>query len=340
MSQGPQGSQGFQGFQGFQGPQPVNTGLAHYVEFAHTENPGVNGGRAALNVWTDLTITDTLSDVDDVSSLAGNRFTLDSGRWDIRAIQETPTYLWLRLYDYTHSTVLLYTPPVRSTGSPAAVHAVLSGQFTLDSLSTLAIQYYCPVSIGETDLGEAWTVGTIRERFLTVDIMSAANVGPQGWQGLQGKAGTQGSQGPRGYLGSRGFQGFQGVQGLQAAATVTVSEATATGTITTSSTSDVLATSMTITPSSGTYLVWFHGSSSHSSNGANVFESIYAGGSQVAASEVSSTQPSGGGSSRHYPFACCCQVTVNGAQAIEGRWRTDAATASMYQRTLEILKIG
>ena len=96
---------------------------------------------------------------------------------------------------------------------------------------------------------------------------------------------------------------------------------------------------MTITPASGTYLVWFHGSSSHSANGANIFESIYAGGSQVAASEVSCTQPSNS-SSRHYPFACCCQVTVNGAQAIEGRWRTDAATASMYQRTLEILKIG
>jgi hypothetical protein len=34
MSQGPQGSQVFQCFQGRQGPQPVNTGLAHYVEFA------------------------------------------------------------------------------------------------------------------------------------------------------------------------------------------------------------------------------------------------------------------------------------------------------------------
>jgi hypothetical protein len=32
---------------------------------------------------------------------------------------------------------------------------------------------------------------------------------------------------------------------------------------------------------------------------------------------------------------------VNGSQTIEGRWRTDATgTASMYQRTLEILKIG
>jgi len=211
MSQGPQGSQGFQGRQG---PQPVNTGLAHYVEMAHTENTGVNGGDAVLNAWTDLPITDLLSDVDNVCSLGANQFTLDSGRWDIRAVQAATTYLWLRLYDYTHATVLLYAPAIRSTGVPT-ITAVLSGQFTLDSLATLAIQYYCPDSQGDIDLGQAWSVGTLRERYLTVDIMSAANVGPQGSQGSGGSGGVQGAQGPRGYLGSRGFQGFQGLRGFQ-----------------------------------------------------------------------------------------------------------------------------
>ena len=86
--------------------------------------------------------------------------------------------------------------------------------------------------------------------------------------------------------------------------------------------------------------MWFTGSVSNSAASANVYTSIWAAGSQVAASEVSSTQPSGGSQNRHYPFACCCQATVNGSQAIEGRWRIDSITGSMYQRTLEILKIG
>jgi hypothetical protein len=114
--------------------------------------------------------------------------------------------------------------------------------------------------------------------------------------------------------------------------------AEATATTTSTSASDVLVDSMTLTPAAGNYLVWFNGSCAHTSNGDQIFLSIYAGGLKEAASErhigffrAASTE---------LGFACAAKVTVNGAQAIEGRWRTTAATASMYERTLTILKVA
>jgi hypothetical protein len=117
---------------------------------------------------------------------------------------------------------------------------------------------------------------------------------------------------------------------------VTVYEETST--VTTSSLTDVVVnTSMTLTPAAGTYEVWFSGSVSHNSNGESIFISIYSNGLQVAASERRynrGNQATGSG------FTCMAKVTVSGAQAIDGRWRTTAATATMYQRQLHIMKIS
>jgi hypothetical protein len=107
--------------------------------------------------------------------------------------------------------------------------------------------------------------------------------------------------------------------------------------ITTSSTSDVLATSMTITPAAGTYLVWFSGSVSMSSGGADLFTSVWAAGSWYAASERVFRR---GNQASYASFACGALVVVNGAQAIEGRWRVASNTGTMYQRTLVILKVA
>jgi hypothetical protein len=116
----------------------------------------------------------------------------------------------------------------------------------------------------------------------------------------------------------------------------TLAEATAD--TTTASGSDVLTNSMTITPASGTYLVTFTGSVDHSSNNSTINASIYSGGVQSASSERSFAR---GGSQGNVttPFCCTAKVTVNGSEAIEGRWRTSAATATMHERTLSILKV-
>jgi len=110
-----------------------------------------------------------------------------------------------------------------------------------------------------------------------------------------------------------------------------------TGTITTTSTTDVLATGMSITPGAGTYLVWFTGSVSHGTNNGSVFPSIYAAGAQVPASE---RQYNRANSSMTTPFACAARVTVAAGQAIAGYWRGSSGTSTMYQRTLMLLKVA
>lgn len=125
--------------------------------------------------------------------------------------------------------------------------------------------------------------------------------------------------------------------GAYRAAFTQVASATATTTITTTSTTDILATSMSITPESGTYLVIFSGSASNSSNNQSIFPSVYVDGVQVAASERRVFRLAANDGA---PFACVTQATVNGAQAIEGRWRVSAGTGSMYQRTLVLVKVG
>lgn len=125
-------------------------------------------------------------------------------------------------------------------------------------------------------------------------------------------------------------------------------EAIETATTTTTSGTDVLMNSMTLTPVAGTYMVWFSSTFQSSSSNANIFFSIYVGGVQKADSERS-VQPrvdaSGGlGGNNNLTInlngSTNGKVTVNGAQAIEIRWRRSAGTASALQRTLNIIKLS
>lgn len=125
---------------------------------------------------------------------------------------------------------------------------------------------------------------------------------------------------------------------------LTALEVTATASTTTTSTTDVLINSMTTTPVSGTYLVWFHTTLQSNANNVNVFVSIYAGGAQAVGSEMSATPQIQGGLTpslpQNSPIGTMNLVTVNGAQAIEARWRVSAAaTATALSRVLVILRI-
>lgn len=119
-----------------------------------------------------------------------------------------------------------------------------------------------------------------------------------------------------------------------------VSQVSATGTTTTTSTTDVLINSMTITVAgSGSYMIMFSGSVENSANSTN-FVSIYVNGTQVAHSQrrmVVVTQTQGAA----FPIATQCYVTgVTAGQTIEARWRVTAGTATMYNRTLDIIKMN
>jgi hypothetical protein len=92
---------------------------------------------------------------------------------------------------------------------------------------------------------------------------------------------------------------------------------------------------MTLTPAAGTYVVWFSGDLAHSV-AATINTSLYVGGVLVAASERAWQR---GAQTVQSSFACACKVTVNGSQAIEGRWRTSGATATNNRRQLVIMRV-
>jgi hypothetical protein len=96
---------------------------------------------------------------------------------------------------------------------------------------------------------------------------------------------------------------------------------------------------MTATPAAGTYLVHFQGSVEHSSNSSTIWTSIYAGGTQVAASEREYRRGAAQGDVAS-SFACMAIVTVNGAQAIQGQWRTDTATATAHEHQLMYMRVA
>jgi len=118
---------------------------------------------------------------------------------------------------------------------------------------------------------------------------------------------------------------------------------TQTGLITTTASIEVLAAGMTFTPPAGTYLVHFSGSvnQSNASGNKSVELSIWAGGVKNNASSLLSVAIPPSVDS----FDCLAIVTVDGMQAIEGRWRLTSANppptvANMLNvRTLTLIRI-
>jgi hypothetical protein len=109
-------------------------------------------------------------------------------------------------------------------------------------------------------------------------------------------------------------------------------------TATTTSAADTQMANMTNTPAAGTYMVIFSGSLEHISNNATINPSIYAGGTKVAASERQWMRGAAQGGVAT-PFHCMAIVTVNGAQAIQGMWRTSVATATVYEHQLMYMRV-
>jgi len=129
------------------------------------------------------------------------------------------------------------------------------------------------------------------------------------------------------------------------AVSITNQSVNSTAGTTTTSGSDVLINSMTITPAAGTYAVFFNTTLSSNNTGATITVSLYSGGSQVTGTEVDcSPQFASGGLggtvSIDFPIFTHCITTVNGSQAIEARWRRSAGTASASTRIMSIIKLS
>lgn len=170
------------------------------------------------------------------------------------------------------------------------------------------------------------------------------NNGVTGLVGLTGLAGAEGEtglQGVTGIVGADGNQGNTGLQGSTGLRDIANDIANQTGNITTTSQTDILATGMTLTPAAGTYRAFFTGSTTLNNDAQSTMVSIYSGGAQNAASET--TVGHGKDADNGAGFCSIGDVTVNGSQAIEGRWRVSVALGNqgtMMERTLFILKLS
>lgn len=114
-------------------------------------------------------------------------------------------------------------------------------------------------------------------------------------------------------------------------------EVNAAGTITTTSTTDVVATSMTITPGAGTYQVMFTTDINNNTNATTTTVSCYQNGSIVT---NSSRQFITSATTLRVPMSVSCIATVAAGQAIDIRWKVSSGTGSMGARSLSLIKVG
>lgn len=105
---------------------------------------------------------------------------------------------------------------------------------------------------------------------------------------------------------------------------------------TTSSATDAVINSMTLTPAAGTYIVSFEGVFSHGTNNGVTNYSIYAGAVQQANSVRSYTTQN----NTKFAVTTSAKVTVDGATAITAQWNTPAGTATILGRSLRVVRTG
>ncbi len=203
------------------------------------------------------------------------------------------------------------------------------------------IEFQAQASVGPADMDIKSTFGAIRMR------------GSKGDQGPPGSGSTitvkdEGVTVAGGPHSKVNFVGA-GVTATDAGggeATVTIPSAslpigqvvTGSTLITTTSTTHTLATGMTITPAAGTYIVtWTASLSTDSTSDREAWIRVFAGG---VAQGVEQRMQRGDSSTDNIIGVCTvARVTVNGAQAIEGRWRTSGSNGEMYGRSMSIVQV-
>jgi len=120
-------------------------------------------------------------------------------------------------------------------------------------------------------------------------------------------------------------------------------ETVSTANTTTTSTTDVLVTTMTITPVAGTYILQWNMEVSATSNNRVIVGSIYVGGVQVTDSSRQYFVRTGNATFTAADIGRLvgtAKITVNGSQAIEIRWRTNGGTAVTQGRSMSLIEVG
>lgn len=113
--------------------------------------------------------------------------------------------------------------------------------------------------------------------------------------------------------------------------------ASQSGLATTTSGSDALISGMTLTPEAGTYLLFFDGEFTNTSNNSNVIFSIYVGGVQAPDSE---REVGIRFANFRYSGVVNARVTVDGSQTIQVQWRRTSGTAQVRGRSLMLLRVS
>jgi hypothetical protein len=119
-----------------------------------------------------------------------------------------------------------------------------------------------------------------------------------------------------------------------------VLEATGTSDITTTSTSFILATNMTLTPTAGVYLAIFTADVAVSTNNAQLHIEFYLNGAAIANTDAWYRAIGTLAPSDRQSLCVNRIITTPGNQSIELRWRVTAGTGTMGQaRSLHLIRI-
>lgn len=104
-----------------------------------------------------------------------------------------------------------------------------------------------------------------------------------------------------------------------------------------SSTTDVLITSFTVTPQAGTYAIWANIATENTSGTATNTGSVYRGAVQIADTERAARM-----AAANSPFALAMMTvaTFTGSQACDVRVRCSAASQTVRARTLLLIRLG
>lgn len=123
----------------------TNNAIGIYAYFRDEKPAGTSGGSTSATTWQTRDLNAAVKIYIPGASLSGNRFTLPPGRYYIRAY--VPVYIGLysraALYDYTHSTYLLYSPScfTSSSGSGFCLQPI-EGEITLSAQTTLELRMW------------------------------------------------------------------------------------------------------------------------------------------------------------------------------------------------------
>lgn len=129
------------------------TAPAPFIKVSERQSQNTGGGTPTTGSWIARVLNTTDVDTSGISILGGNSLTLPAGTYHVLAYG--PFYqteqTQLRLYDVTHSAVLL-TSPTSYFGNTSSVGGLcqLSGYITLTSSSSLQVQYQQSVN-GQTN---------------------------------------------------------------------------------------------------------------------------------------------------------------------------------------------